>query len=183
MSRVKDYFAENPYAQNLGQAVEGVAGLAGMYMNISDTVKQQRETSYDIPLMESNPYERPSYDLGGAINQHSNWDTSEAGKGLVGQSIGAGAASGAAIGSFFPGLGSVIGAGAGALVGGISGWIGKEKAEREAEDQKAKQGRLLANAQSNYNTEATAYDQNMDARERYHKRLMDRRRKIQRVIG
>ena len=184
MSAVRNYFDTNPYAQNVGQAVQGVAGAVGMFTNIAQTVKEAKSIEYDIPsVMPNNPYEVPEYNLGKAFGQDRNIDPKDSGKGLVGQSIMSGMGAGAAMGSMASPMGSAIGAAAGAVGGAISGLFGKRAARKGAEEAKRRERAKLVDMQADYNTNLTSYDSNMDARDRYNKRLENRQRRITRTIG
>lgn len=184
MGKLRNYFDTNPYAENIGQATMGAVGLYGMYSNISDVIQAQKEYEYNIPtLMSANPYDRPAYSLGGAWQENANFNPEDAGKGLIGQSAISGASSGGAIGSSLGPIGGLVGAGAGAVVGAVSGLFGKKAAVRNARLAKEREYNKLKKAQSEYNVESAQYDATADYRDRYNKRLEDRRRRIQRVLG
>lgn len=171
-------------SENIGQAVQGVAGAYGMFANIADTAKAAGEVQYDTPtLMDNNPYERPTYNLGTSWGQNNAFKPEEAGKGLIGQSVMSGAGSGAAIGSLGGPWGTAIGAAAGALTGLVGGLFGRKKARSNAAEAKTRELAQLQETQDEFNTDLTEYDERTDARDSYNKRLTNRRRRIQTVVG
>ena len=183
-AKVNNYFDSNPYAENTGQAIQGVAGAYGMFANIADTAKEAGETQYDTPsLLDNNPYERPTYNLGTSWAQNSAFDPQEAGQGLVGESVLSGVGAGAALGSMGGPWGTAIGAAAGAVTGLVGGLLGRKKARQNATDAKSRELAELNEAQGEFNTSLTEYDERADARDSYNKRLMNRRRRIQTVVG
>jgi hypothetical protein len=100
-SKVEGMFENNPYMENVGQAAEGAIGLYGMFDNIAQTAKEAGNVQYDLGggLLDTNPYERPTYDLGNAFAESAAFDPSQVGKGLIGESVMAGIGAGASAGS------------------------------------------------------------------------------------
>lgn len=183
-TKINNWVENNPYAENIGQAIEGTIGAVGMFTNIAQTAKDAKKTQYDIPsLLTNNPYERPNYNLGAAWAQDSAFDPSEAGKGLIGESVISGVGAGASMGSLGGPWGTAIGAAAGAVTGLVGGIFGKKKAEENAAIAKAREQKELKAAQTEFNVEAEGYDERMDARDRYQKRLQNRQQNIQRMLG
>jgi hypothetical protein len=182
---IEGMFDNNPYmAENLGGAVQGAVGAYGMFANIANTAKEAGNVQYDLGgLMDTNPYERPTYDLGNAWAENAAFDPGQAGKGLIGESIMSGIGAGSSIGSVGGPIGTGIGAIAGAVTGLVGGLFGKKKARKNAEEAKARELAELRGVQDEYNVEAQSYDSNMDARDSYNKRLQNRRRNINKVLG
>jgi hypothetical protein len=140
----------------------GVATAVGLGQNMADRVGHYKDMDFKTPLQVGDGMPS-SLGMSGLWKQSGNIDWRRAGKGMVGQGIGAGAQLGAAVGSIVPGLGTVVGAGIGAAAGTLAGLFGRGKARKEAKEAKQRGFEAAEEAQAEYNEGVEDYYAKVDA--------------------
>ena len=156
----------NPYYNDVAGKASGILSSIGTAAQFGVEMKDQISQYSDMSFKEANTLIDgvPSYGGVSALNKKVGAiDVDEAGKGLIGKGVIAGAQMGASVGALGTPMGSLIGAGVGAAVGLGTGVFGKKKAENEANEAMQRGQRKVMTAQTQYNDDVEDYYGGIDA--------------------